>query len=357
MTSWECIAGYLPKRWMDALQGLSFREQDAIQELRLRAEQPVTVSTPAGLRFLLPHGLTAVVQPGVLRCSARQLEACFLRCCEESVYAHEKELHQGYIALPGGIRVGVAGSIAPGGVSQVSSLCLRLPRVHRDSSRELLPYIDTPSGLENLLLVGQPSSGKTSLLRDLASRLSCRWRVAVVDERGELSGMNGLPGCDVLRGYPKGEGILQAVRTLAPDVVIFDELGEGEEIRAVAACGHAGVAVAASLHGSEPCLLQERPAVQMLIRRRMFSRWVFLTGRHRPGQIRECLQPEVVLDEICWHGITTAGGDRPWAAHLPTALSAASPPTANRPVAVGSIPEADPYSSAPFYALATTGRR
>lgn len=88
------------------------------------------------------------------------------------------------------------------------------------------------------LICGEPSSGKTSLLRDMARQLSDgsrgrRYHVAVVDERGELGADRGLPECDVLLYCPKEKGIEQAVRCLAPDVVLFDELGTPEETRAV----------------------------------------------------------------------------------------------------------------------------
>ena len=91
--------------------------------------------------------------------------------------------------------------------------------------------------LYSTLICGEPASGKTSLLRDLARGLSSGdygeiRRVAVVDERGELSGAGELPLCDVLRGCPKAEGIQQAVRCLSPEVVLFDELGSREETQA-----------------------------------------------------------------------------------------------------------------------------
>ena len=76
-------------------------------------------------------------------------------------------------------------------------------------------------------LIGNPNCGKTTLLRDLAAQLAARrYRVAVVDERGELSWEDTLKGCDVLRGYPKAVGIRQAVRCLAPDYILLDELGD-----------------------------------------------------------------------------------------------------------------------------------
>ena len=79
---------------------------------------------------------------------------------------------------------------------------------------------------KGLLIAGPPSCGKTTLLRDLARQLATGAggipkKVAIIDERGELAGtycgipQNDLGLCsDILDHYPKGEGMIQAVRCL-----------------------------------------------------------------------------------------------------------------------------------------------
>lgn len=316
MTSWDMLRPYLPQAWITALKALPPQEQAGIQELRLRAGEPVVLSFSSGDRVLCVSRLSALHHPDALICHAEQLETCFLRFCEESVYAHEQELRQGFIAVRGGIRVGVAGTAVLDGdrvrsVRQVTSLCIRLPRRHVGCAASLLPLIHSAGAVRSTLLVGEPSSGKTSLLRDIASSLAARRvRVAVVDERGELGGVDGLGGCDVLRGYPKAVGILQAVRCLAPQVVVFDELGDAAEIAAVSACAHAGVATVASLHGRTPIELAQKSAVRELIDCEVFEQWVFLQGRHAPGRWRECVYPEVTDGEIYWHSADRGGGNR-----------------------------------------------
>ncbi len=302
MTSVEVLRSYLPPPWIDAL----VRVEENIQELRLRANAPVMVSLPQGDRFLTPQGLSGMRQPDVFFCSREQVEACFLAFCGYSVYAHQWELEQGYIAVEGGIRVGVAGTAmlrdhSVGGIQRVTALCIRLPRRVSGCARSLVPLVLETDRVASALLVGAPSCGKTTLLRDLAARLTARhFRVAVVDERGELSLDAALTGCDVLRGYPKAIGIRQAVRCLAPDVILLDELGDGAEIQAVADCAHAGVAVVATLHGDHPQKMGGQPLVRELIRRRIFARWIFLQGREMPGQIRACYIPEVTPNGVDW---------------------------------------------------------
>ena len=318
MTSWDVLAPYLPSAWLAALGRLPPQEQDSIQELRLRADEPLVLSFPDGDRYLCTTSSSALQQPNALVCRAEQLQECFLRFCEDSLYAHEAELRQGFLSVRGGIRVGLAGTAVLDGdsvrtIRRVTSLCVRLPRRHAGCAASLMPHLCRENGVVSTLLVGEPSSGKTSLLRDVAATLAARRvRVAVVDERGELVGEDALVGCDVLRGYPKAVGILQAVRCLAPQVVVFDELGDEAEIAAVSACAHAGVAVVASLHGRTPEGLACKRVVRELVRCEVFAQWVFLRGRCAPGEWRACVCPEVIEDEIYWRAADGGGGARAW---------------------------------------------
>lgn len=302
---------------MKALMAVSATEWSTVQELRLRAGQAVTLSTVAGDRYLGRRGLSSVVQSDTFTCSPTQLEQCFLRLCEESVYAHEWELCQGYLAVAGGIRVGVAGTAVMqtgriSSVRDVTALCLRFPRHIPGCAAPLLARMLASGHPVNTLVVGPPSAGKTTLLRDAAVSLAARgYRVTVVDERGELSGPCPMTGCEVLLGYPKREGVRQAVRCLAPDVIVFDELGDEEEAAAVAACAHAGVAVVASLHGYDPASLSLQPLTRLLAQRRAFALWAFMAGRRTPGQVEAYLQPEVKGDALDWVSADGAGGHGP----------------------------------------------
>lgn len=285
----------LPAAWQEAMRRLPDTVQAAVQEIRLRAGGPVTLSTPLHEYALTPDGrLLDRPVAQALYCTAAQLNDCFQALCEYSVHTHQQELRHGYISTRGGCRVGVAGTavVEDGTVVSVrtlTSLCIRVARSHSGCADELKRLLDRV-GLCGLLICGEPSSGKSSLLRDLARQLADDGkRVAVVDERGELTGNLPLPRCDVLKGYPKPEGIQQAVRCLAPDVVIFDELGTGEETAAVCAGLNAGVAAIASAHGRDiPSLLRREPVYRAL-RSGAFERVALLAGRQRPGQIA-CIQ-------------------------------------------------------------------
>lgn len=312
MTSIGVLQRYLPTPWMNALAALPDRMQ--VQEMRLRAGQAVVLSTTAGERYLGSSGVSAVSQSDTFFCSATQLEQCFVRLCNDAVYAHEWELQQGFLSVAGGIRVGVAGTavIEGGGVRTVrdiTSLCIRLPRHIPGCSAALRRRMLGDGHPFNTLLVGAPSSGKTTLLRDIAVGLTADgYRVTVVDERGELSGVCPLTGCDVLLGYPKAEGIRRAVRCLAPDVIVFDELGDEAEAAAVSACARAGVAVVASLHGYDPTALSRQSLPCLLADEGAFDLWAFLAGRRQPGQTAGYYRAEVKGNAIRWVPVDRAGG-------------------------------------------------
>lgn len=313
VTNWQCLREYLPSDWLDALGALPPQAGDRVQEIRLRAEEPIRLSLPAETRLL--------GEPPMV-CDRGRLEECFLRFCQHAVYAHEWELSQGFLSVPGGIRVGVGGRAVLEGervrtVRDVTSLCVRLPRRMAGCSAPLQRRMTASGYPVSTLLIGPPSSGKTTLLRDLAAGLAHRFRVTVVDERGELAGIEGLAGCDVLMGYPKAIGLRQAVRCLAPDVVLFDELGTPEEVEAVSACAHAGVAVVATLHGYSPADLTGQPLTDRLIKHRAFRNWAFLAGRQTPGRIAGWYQPEVKENGIRWTSADRVGGGGAGSAPLP----------------------------------------
>lgn len=145
-------------------------------------------------------------------------------------------------------------------------------------------------GLCSLIVCGKPLSGKTTVLRDIARILGDTRRVAVVDTRGEIAGVyGGVPALDigentdVLNGYSRGEGIMCALRSLSPEVIICDEIGgDAEEIRQ---CMNCGVKLIVSAHAGSICELMSRPALQGLLP--LFERAALLEERGRLSELAD----------------------------------------------------------------------
>lgn len=138
-------------------------------------------------------------------------------------------------------------------------------------------------------MVGEPGSGKTTLLRTIARTLAERQRlVAVVDERGELfPPEQPLPPLERIGGVDKACAVQMALRTLAPQVILLDELGSLEETMALEQGFFSGVDFIASIHAPDAAQAQCRPQVQTLLQRGMLRQLVVLAGRETPGCIRE----------------------------------------------------------------------
>ncbi|UKI36550.1 MAG: hypothetical protein L6V93_22190 [Clostridiales bacterium] len=71
---------------------------------------------------------------------------------------------------------------------------IRIKREVFGCADKLAEYITAGGNVKSTLIIGEPHSGKTTVLRDLARILSDRflYRVAVADERGEIaSSVNG----------------------------------------------------------------------------------------------------------------------------------------------------------------------
>lgn len=226
-----------------------------------------------------------------LTLTQEQLEEVFYTLCRGSVHTYQAELAQGYLTLPGGHRVGVGGKYRTRPqeddlLQTVRSLDLRIARVR---AAELPPPLcDALRGhFTGLLVAGEPDSGKTTLLRGIARHLAQERRaVTVIDERGELFPEAGLP-LDRIAGLPKRKALQMALRTLAPQVILLDELGGLEEAAALEQGFFSGVDFVASLHASSLEEALRRPQVRYMQERGMVRVLALLHGRQLPGQVRE----------------------------------------------------------------------
>ena len=168
-------------------------------------------------------------------------------------------------------------------IRYVSSLNIRIAKQVLGCGQALYEKLFAQSR-QSVLLLGPPASGKTTMLRDLCRLLGGRYRVSVVDERGELAACRqGIPAydlgamTDVFDGYPKDQGMQIALRVMTPDYIICDELGSEAETAAVLASMNSGVSILATAHAGSLAQAERRPQLRCLLEAGVF-RWAVLLG-------------------------------------------------------------------------------
>lgn len=253
----------------------SATDRKKVSEIHFRAGMPASV-TYAGRNVSVFCGRELVL-------SASALSSVVARLCEESVHTYGSTINEGYITLADGLRIGVCGKARSEGgrvlaVREITSASVRIPHVLFSAGDGLMPIIYEKRRVHSALIYSPPGVGKTTLVRALAARLGgegVRRRVAVVDSRGEIymREMFARSLCDFLDGYPKGAGIEIATRTLSPEVIVCDEIGEGE-VEALLAAQNTGVPLIATAHGADFSSLMMRTGLKKLCEAGVFRYFI-----------------------------------------------------------------------------------
>ncbi len=290
----DLVASQIPA-YRDVLLQLPEEIKAKAFDVRLTCGQPVSVWGRDGVYFLRKNGgVTRAVTEELLRVSREEMQEIFVQACGQSVFSHEHEIRKGYILVSGFCRVGICGTaVLENGqlksVRDVTGMVFRIPREARGcGDRLFLEGVDLTRGL---LVAGEPSSGKTTLLRDVIQSLSTgkfqpSRQVAVLDERGELSGGFDLGPCaNVLLGYPKAAAFDIAIRMLSPQVIVCDELAP-EDLKIVEQSIFAGVPLIATVHAGREELFR-RPLCRALLESGAFQTAVCMAGREQPGEIAD----------------------------------------------------------------------
>jgi len=252
-----------------------------IEEIRLRADRYASI-TAGG------ENITVFVT-----FTREELLELLVKMCKGSLYSFVDDINNGFVTLDGGVRVGVCGNATVEGkriigVSEVTSLSIRIPHKTPAVGAELCELVVKNSGCGGVLVFSPPGVGKTTLLRGMArlfSGVQYGKRVAVIDPRRELafelSGKELL--LDILSGYPISTGIEIAARTLNAQIIICDEIGSTKESSAIISAHGSGVSLIASAHARNVRELMARPGVRALHKAAIFDYYVAIERNGRGG--------------------------------------------------------------------------
>jgi len=306
-------ASSLPENISSVLAGIPRSVKANLAEIRLRVGRPVALSRGGQCWFVDKESQLHNIPRHCFVVNGEDLSRSVVRMCSYSIHSHQQEFVNGYISLRGGHRAGICGTAVLKGeslaaVRDITSINLRVAREIPGAANGLVEKIFRKS-ICGTLIVGVPASGKTTLLRDLARQLSNGeagqpLKIAVVDERGELGAVyegipqNDLGACsDILTGYPKGVGILTAVRTLSPDVIICDEIGAKAEVDSILDGLNCGVKIVATAHAATLEELLSRRQISRLLQNGAFDKIVLLGDAEAPGLIEKIVEVGELADE------------------------------------------------------------
>lgn len=289
-------------RFAPILRKVPAKVQDKVFDIRISVGKPVMLCCGEKVLFLKNDGsVSGYFSPGNTIAEREDVDEIFLRLCGYSVYSHTEEIRNGFISADRCLRVGVCGTAVPGKggmktVRDVTSLSVRIPREIRGCADGIIRAgVNFRRGV---LIAGAPSSGKTTLLRDVARYIGTAGHcVVVLDERFELlSDGFDLGVCtSVLQGYSKRDGLSHAIRCLSPEYVICDELGE-DDIPALRAAAFSGISLIASVHAGSVKELCSRPLCREMLALGAFETVVLLRGRSSPAQADQILRAGDLLE-------------------------------------------------------------
>ena len=282
-TPFALAAQCFPPTLRNLLHALPASQKATAEELRLRAGSGLRVVDETGREQLVPD--TQWV-------TQRELQDVIEIATHASFHNAMEPLCRGYLPLPGGNRLGVAGSaLSQGGrIRQFRSLSSLAIRIAHDipGVAEPVAKLLNEQGLTqaSCLILAPPGMGKTTLLRDLIRIYSDQWhlRVGVADERGEIAALHkGVPQfylgatVDVIEGCGKSEAGILLLRSMNPQVIAMDEVTSPEDVAALSVIAHCGTAVLATAPGQSVAELCRRPLYQTLLEQRLFQAVVTIT--------------------------------------------------------------------------------
>ena len=128
---------------------------------------------------------------------------------------------------------------------------------------------------KNILLLGRPGVGKTTMLREMARVLSvsANKRVVIVDTSNEIAGDGDVPHPAIgrarrmqVRTPSQQHGVMiEAVENHMPEAVVIDEMGAEQEAAAARTIAERGVQLIATAHGNTLDNLIMNPTLSDLV--------------------------------------------------------------------------------------------
>ncbi|KYH35685.1 hypothetical protein CLTEP_00780 [Clostridium tepidiprofundi DSM 19306] len=291
MVNIEYIIKILPNKIEEDLKKID--SLNKLQEIRIKINKPIIYEI--GMREMISSYIV----------NQDDLKVILQRMSEFSIYAFEEEIKRGYITIKGGHRIGICGRCVIEGsriktIRDIASVNIRICREILGCSNRVMPYIIKNTYVNNTIIISPPKCGKTTLIRDIARNVSNGIekygfkgkKVCIIDERSEIGACyKGVPQMkvgirtDVLDGSPKSEGIMMAIRSMSPEVIICDEIGTYNDMDSIIMALNSGINLITTIHGFGIEDLFRRNVFKKLIDNNVFKKAIILNNKNGVGTI------------------------------------------------------------------------
>ena len=275
---------------------------EMVYEVRLRLNKPIVLCIKGRYELLTKK---QDYRECVVLASKELIDFVVAVATKQSLYAYNDQIKHCYITTDSGIRIGVCGSVVSldgkvTTIKNITSLNIRVSHQATNCSDGIINFICNKNNVKNTLIISPPGAGKTTFIRDIATKLSNEKNVhniLIVDERFEIAGnfndKNLSVGnfVDIISGSNKCYAFSEALKTMTPSVIVTDEVSEEEDIRAIEQAVKSGVKVIATAHAESIGDLKYKKYFTPLLEDKYFERIVVLSNRCGVGTV------EGVFDE------------------------------------------------------------
>ncbi len=255
-----------------------------ISEIRLRKDFPIVIKKDNDYLYLTEKDVSKSPKNAVI-CDKKDLTDIINALCENSIYAFNERIKEGYLTTNNGVRIGIAGQcVFEKGkiitVKDFTSLNIRIPHDVLGSSNEIYKKIFKKT-MHNTLIVSPPGQGKTTIIKDLALKISDKMiNVLLIDERGEMKNVRS-NFIDKIEFSNKEYAFNYAIRSMSPSVIIVDELSNENDFNFALTAVNSGVKLIATAHSDDIIKIRKKPYFVDGV----FDRYVLLKSVGKPGQI------------------------------------------------------------------------
>ena len=302
------VISYFPDNLKYILKSVSESVKRETYEIRLRTDKPIVLYGKYGCNFLKNDSTVSGIDCRYCVCiTDNDIRKIVSRICNYSVYTHQNDMSNGFVTFGNGHRAGFCGTAVINNSSitalrDITSINIRIACYFENAADELLDFLSDNKNFSGIIIAGAPCTGKTTLLRSFASKVSSMYnfgymKTVIIDERSEMITSNGV-NCDILRGFSKTDGINHAIRVLSPEIIVCDEVISSDEAADIIKGCYTGVKFIVSVHIGTPEDIFRRSVSKTLTDSGFFDYIVFLDNCNFPGKIKKIIGIQELKNEF-----------------------------------------------------------